>query len=92
MAAATTRLRVRVTPGAARSEVVGRFGDSWKVRVGAAPERGRANTALLELLSKQLRVRRSDLAIVSGHAVRDKVVELHGLSQREIATRMAERE
>lgn len=36
MAAATTRLRVRVAPGAARSEVVGRFGDSWKVRVGAA--------------------------------------------------------
>lgn len=91
MAAAGTRLRVRVTPGAGRSEVVGRQGDAWKVRVGAAPERGRANVALLALLSKQLGVKRSDLSIVSGHTTRTKVVELRGISSVEIADRMGEK-
>ena len=50
----STRLRLRVSPGARRSEVVGRHGDGWKVRVTAAPEGGRANDAVLELLAERL--------------------------------------
>jgi uncharacterized protein (TIGR00251 family) len=88
MAAVGTRLKLRVIPGAGHSGIVGRYGDAWKVRVGAAPERGRANAELLELLSKRLGVRASELSIVSGHAARDKVVELRGLSAVEAASRM----
>jgi len=33
MAEASTRLRLRVSPGARRSELAGRHGDGWKVRV-----------------------------------------------------------
>jgi uncharacterized protein (TIGR00251 family) len=88
MDAPSTRLRLRVTPGAARSEIVGRHGDAWKVRVGAAPEAGRANKALLRLLSERLRIPVSRLSIVSGHAGRDKVVELEGLSSAEAAGRL----
>jgi uncharacterized protein (TIGR00251 family) len=88
MANAGTRLKLRVIPGAGRSEIVGRYGDAWKVRIGAAPERGRANAELLELLSERLGVRRAELAIVSGLATRDKVVELRGLSAHEAAHRL----
>jgi hypothetical protein len=88
MARPSTRLMLRVMPGAGRSEIVGRQGSAWKVRVGAAPERGRANAALLRLLSQQLRIARSEITIVSGHTGRDKVVELHGLSLDEAAARM----
>ena len=80
-----TRLKLRVIPGAGRSEIVGRYGDAWKVRVGAAPERGRANAALLKLLSARLGVRPSELSIVSGLAARDKVVELRGMSADDVA-------
>jgi uncharacterized protein len=88
MAAVSTRLRLRVTPGAARTEIVGRHGDAWKVRVGASPERGRANDALLRLLAERLGLPVAQLTIVSGHGGRDKVVELHGLSAAEAAGRL----
>ncbi len=85
---AATRLRLRVSPGAKRSEIVGRQGDAWKVRVSAAPERGRANDALLRLLSETLRVPQTLLSLVSGHASRDKIVELRGLDGEEAERRL----
>lgn len=83
MSETTVRLRLRVSPGAARTELAGRFGDAWKVRVSAAPERGRANDAVLDLLSDRLGVPRGRLSLVSGHGSRDKVVELRGLAPDE---------
>ena len=77
------RLRVRVAPGARRSEIVGRHGDAWKVRVRSAPERGRANDELVELLAGRLGLTRSELRVVAGHAARDKIVELDRLPLEE---------
>ena len=88
MAEPTTRLRLRVLPGSRRGEIAGRYAEGWKVRVTAAPERGRANTALLRLLSSVLRVPAATLSLVSGHASRDKVVELRGLDAAEAARRL----
>ena len=76
-----TRLRLRVLPGARRSEIAGRHGDGWKVRVAAPPENGRANDAVRRLLAERLDLPRSAVTIVSGHTAREKVVELDGISQ-----------
>jgi uncharacterized protein (TIGR00251 family) len=84
----STRLRLRVSPDAGRAEIVGRHGDGWKVRVTAAPERGRANDAVLRLLADALSVPRETLAIVSGHSGRDKIVELSGLGPALIERRL----
>jgi uncharacterized protein (TIGR00251 family) len=84
----STRLRLRVSPGAGRAEIVGRHGDGWKVRVTAAPERGRANDAVLRLLADALSVPRETLAIVSGDSGRDKSVELSGLGPALIERRL----
>lgn len=89
MAAASTRLRVRVSPGAARAEIVGRHGDAWKVRVTAAPERGRANEAVLRLLAETLAVPRDAVTLISGHGGREKVVELNGVGPALIERRLA---
>ncbi|HEY7793856.1 MAG TPA: DUF167 domain-containing protein [Gaiellaceae bacterium] len=89
MSASTTRVRLRVAPGAARPGVVGRHGDAWKVRVAAAPERGRANEAVLELLAEALAVPRASVTLVSGSASRDKIVELSGIPPDEVERRLA---
>jgi uncharacterized protein (TIGR00251 family) len=89
MTGETTRLRLRVSPGAGRTQVVGRQGDAWKVRVTAAPERGRANEAVLSLLADTLALPRDAVALVSGHGAREKVVELSGVGPALIERRLA---
>lgn len=89
MSAETTRLRLRVSPGAGRSAVVGRQGDAWKVRVTEAPERGRANEAVLRLLSDTLALPRTALTLVSGHGARVKIVELTGMGPTLTERRLA---
>jgi uncharacterized protein (TIGR00251 family) len=66
-----------VQPGATRPGVVGRHGAAVKVRVAAAPERGRANDAVTRLLATELGLRPADIEVVSGHASRHKRVVLH---------------
>jgi len=88
MEAVSTRLRLRVSPGAARASVVGRFGDAWKVRVAAAPEGGRANEAVVRLLAETLAVPRDAVTLVSGHGGRDKIVELIGIGPSQIERRL----
>lgn len=85
----TTRLRVRVSPGAARTRVVGRHGDGWKVRVSAPPEGGRANDAVVGLLAQALGRPRGDVAIVSGHSAREKIVSVNGIDDDETERRLA---
>jgi uncharacterized protein len=85
----TTRLRVRVSPGAGRTALVGRHGDAWKVRVTEAPERGRANEAVLRLLAEALALPRTALTLVSGHGDREKIVELAGVGPTQIERRLA---
>jgi hypothetical protein len=88
MAQPTTRLRIRVSPGARKTELVGRQGEAWKVRVAAPPERGRANAAVLKLLAERLRIPLAGLTLVAGGSGRDKVVELHGLGAEEADRRL----
>jgi uncharacterized protein YggU (UPF0235/DUF167 family) len=78
-----------VAPGAAKPGVVGRHGEAWKVRVAAAPERGKANDAVLDLLASTLSVPRGSVTLVSGSASRDKIVELAGIAPEEIERRLA---
>jgi uncharacterized protein YggU (UPF0235/DUF167 family) len=86
---ASTRLQLRVSPGADRARVVGRHGGAWKVRVAAMPERGKANEAAERLLAEALGLSRRAVAIVSGHGARDKVVHVTGIDPVETERRLA---
>ena len=85
----TTRLSLRVSPGASQPRVVGRYGTGWKVRVSAPPEGGKANAAVVRLLAAELGLPVRDVEIVSGHASRDKTVALAGIVPDELERRLA---
>jgi uncharacterized protein len=79
---------LRVSPGSGRAEIVGRYGDGWKVRVTAPPEHGRANEAVLRLVADTLAVPRDAVTIVSGHGGREKIVELTGVGPALVERRL----
>jgi uncharacterized protein (TIGR00251 family) len=86
---ARTRVRLRVAPGARKTELAGRHGDGWKIRVSAPPEGGRANDAVLDLLAERVGLPRRSLTIVSGRKGRDKVVEMTGIDRDEAERKLA---
>ena len=81
-------MRLRVAPGARRSEIVGRYGDAWRIRVAAPPDRGRANDEVLQVLAEALDVRPRQLRLVAGASSRDKIVELDGIDADEAERRL----
>ena len=88
MVTASTRLRLRVSPGRdqARSGRPPRRRLEGPRRRG--PGAGRANDAVLALLARTLGVPRASLTLVSGHGARDKVVELDGIEPDEVERRL----
>jgi len=57
--------------------------------VTAPAEGGRANDAVVALLAETLDLPRASVSLVSGHAARDKVVELAGVAADETDRRLA---
>lgn len=80
---------IKVVPGASRSRIVGRLGAALKVSVSAAPEAGKANAAVTELLAGALGLRRGDVTIVSGQSRPQKRVAITGLDADEVRRRLA---
>ena len=64
---------IRVTPHAKQNKVVESDG-VLRVYTTVAPENGRANSAVIELLADYLDVPKSKIKILRGLAGRDKVV------------------
>jgi uncharacterized protein (TIGR00251 family) len=90
MGGPSTRLRLRVLPGSGKPGIVGRYGEAWKLRVAAPPERGKANEATLDMLADTLGIAATSLRLVSGHGSRDKTVEVSGLTTEEAERRLAQ--
>ena len=60
-------IRVKVIPKSSKTELSGQLPDgTWKVKVAAAPEKGKANLALRAFLAGHFGVAQSRVRIVSG--------------------------
>jgi uncharacterized protein YggU (UPF0235/DUF167 family) len=56
--------------------------------VAAPPERGRANDALVELLSSALGLPKGSVRVVGGQRGRAKVIEIDGLAAADVESRL----
>lgn len=68
------QINVRVTPRAKQNLV--RPGNPMRVYVTVVPEDGRANAAVIKLLSEYFGVAKSRIRVVRGDTARDKVIEI----------------
>jgi len=74
-----TRLfNIRVLPRSSRNEVVGELADgTLKVKLTAPPVDGKANEALVELLSDYYNVPKNKITIRKGLRSKSKIVEIN---------------
>ena len=82
------RLTVRVTPRAGRSAVAGVRDGILLVKLAAAPVDGAANDALVALLSEILHIPKRSIRIQSGERSRTKVVEIDGITEGDVLSRL----
>lgn len=78
----------KVVPGSRRTMIGGTLGDMIKIRVAAAPERGKANQCLITFLATQLGVKKSAVEILAGQTNPVKQVRVVGLSAQELLERL----
>jgi hypothetical protein len=81
-------LSVHACPRAAQDAVQGLHGDAVKIRLQAPPADGKANDALIALLSRILDVPARDLVIVAGHSSRRKRVAIAGVTEAAVRARL----
>ncbi|WP_297110033.1 DUF167 family protein [uncultured Devosia sp.] len=83
LTAAGLILHLRVTPNAGRDVIEGaELRDDatsvLRVRVAAAPDKGKANTAVIALLARTLGVPKSSVSLVNGETSRFKSIRVDG--------------
>jgi len=75
------QITVRLTPKASQNAIHGwhknaEGRDILKISVTAVPEKGKANKALIRLLSKEWKIPKSSITIIKGETDRTKILQL----------------
>jgi uncharacterized protein (TIGR00251 family) len=71
------KIKIRVLPRSSKNEVVGKMADgTLKIKLTAPPVDGKANDALIKLLSEYFNQPKNKIKIVAGATSKNKVVEL----------------
>ncbi len=83
---------IRVIPRAGKSGLAGRRGDALLVRLNAAPVDGAANAELIDVLSDVLDVPKRAVSIVSGARSRQKRVQIEGITDQVVASKLSGKE
>ena len=76
--------KVKVQPGAPKTEIVGEHAGAIKLRVAAPPVNGKANEECRRFLAKLFEVSATSVEIISGDSSRDKVIRIRSISARRV--------
>jgi uncharacterized protein len=85
-----TILPVRGQPGGRRNEIRGEQDGALKVCVTQSPEKGKANKAIVEVLSKALSLRKSQIELIAGETSHQKRFLVRGIELNDLARRIAQ--
>ena len=74
------QIQVKVHPGANRNQVIQLEENSFKVELSQAPEKGKANQALIKLLAKHFALKKNQISILRGQQQKNKIVSIEETS------------
>lgn len=82
-------LLVQARPKASRNGLAGVHAGRLKIAVTAAPEKGKANAAVLDVLADALDLKRSQLSLAASETDPRKTILVTGLTADDLRTRIA---
>ncbi|GAB4145711.1 MAG: hypothetical protein Fur0037_13690 [Planctomycetota bacterium] len=80
---------VKVVPGSRKQRIVGPYGGALKISVTAPPEKGKANSAVLELVAAALGVDPRDVLLTGGEHSPSKRIFVRGITVSEFRARLS---
>ena len=81
-------LPVQAHTGARKNEFKGVQNGLLKVSVTQVPEQGKANKAIIEFLAKGLKLRKSQITLLSGETSGQKKFLIEGITLEELAEKL----
>ncbi|MFT7641777.1 MAG: hypothetical protein ACI9G1_003528 [Pirellulaceae bacterium] len=81
-------LPVKAHPSAKKTEIKGQHAGKLKVSVTQAPEKGKANKAIVEFLAKTLGLKKSQIRILNGETNSEKEFLITGISLPELQAKI----
>ena len=81
-------LPVKAQPGARQNAVRGEQNGMLKVSVTQVAEKGKANTAVIEVLAKALNLKRSQIELIAGETQPQKKFLIRGLLRDDVSARI----
>lgn len=85
---ARARITVKVQPRAKATRIAGRMENAYRLQVAAPPVDGKANEACVAFFAELAGLPKSRVRIISGLTSRMKVVEIDGIAQEEMESRL----
>lgn len=83
------KVTVKVHPRARRTQVTGRLEQAYKLDLAAPPVEGKANEECIRFFAELAGIPRSRVRIVTGLTNRTKVIEIDGVAQVAIESKLA---
>lgn len=68
-------IHLKIIPNSSKNEII-KSAEGIKIKLTAQPVDGKANKALIEYLSKELKIAKSYIEIVKGHTNKEKIILL----------------
>lgn len=72
-------IKIKISPNASKNEIIKTENDI-KIKITAQPIENKANKALVEFLSKQFKVAKSNIEIVKGETSKEKTILFKNIS------------
>ncbi len=76
-------LNLKILPNSSKNEIL-IYPEGLKIKITAQPVDGKANKALIEFLSKQFKVAKSNFEIIKGLTSKEKTVFIKNLTSEKI--------
>lgn len=83
-----TIVAIRAQPGARKDALLGEHDGALRVAVKAPPERGKANSAIAEVLAKAIGCKGSAIKLLSGATSRQKRFLVEGIEPVDVVQRL----